>query len=173
MTVRRERSRPELRFLFVFLGTLCVGFSALALAPVDEAVVGPLTDGVARVSGAALAALGEDITVAGRELRSPRFAVSIHNGCNGLVTGLVLAAAMLAFPGVPWPVKATGVVVGLAAIQLANLVRVVALFYTGVYLPEVFNEAHVVVWQTVVILSAVALWIVWARWAVTRARTTR
>jgi exosortase H (IPTLxxWG-CTERM-specific) len=171
--VGRARTRPELKFLVVFLGTLCVGFSVLALAPVNESVVGPVTDGVARVSGAVLAALGEDITVAGRELRSPRFAVSIHNGCNGLVTGLVLAAAILAFPATPWPLKAAGVMVGLAVIQLANLVRVVALFYTGVYLPGVFNEAHVVIWQTVVILSAVALWIMWARWAVTRARTTQ
>jgi exosortase H (IPTLxxWG-CTERM-specific) len=155
-----------------FLAILCLGFSALALGPVDRSVVGPLTDGVARISGAALAALGEDVAVAGRELRSPRFAVSIHNGCNGLVTGLVLAAAVLAFPAAPWSAKVVGLVAGLAAVQLANLVRVVALFYTGVYLPEVFNEAHVAVWQTAIILFAVALWIVWARWAATRARTS-
>jgi exosortase H (IPTLxxWG-CTERM-specific) len=157
--------------LLGFLAILWAGFSALALRPVDESVVGPLTDGVARVSGSVLAALGEEVTVVGRELRSPRFAVSIHNGCNGLVTGLVLAAAILAFPA-PWTTRVAGMVAGLAAIQLANLVRVVALFYTGVYLPEYFNEAHVVVWQSAVILWAVALWVVWARWAVARRRTS-
>jgi len=156
--------RPEVRFIVLFGVILGVGFTTLALRPVDEVVVGPFTAFVARLSGGVLGILGEEITVSGCDLRSPRFAVSIHNGCNGLVTSLVLVSGILAFPA-PWRTRIAGVFFGLAAVQFINLIRVVALFYTGVYLPEAFNESHVVVWQSVVILSGVALWMVWARWA--------
>jgi hypothetical protein len=34
---------------------------------------------------------------------------------------------------------------------------------TGVYFPALFDSSHTVVWQTVVILFAVLLWIFWAQ----------
>ncbi len=55
-----------------------------------------------------------------------------------------------------------GVVLGMVVIQLVNLVRVVALFLTGAYLPKLFDTSHTVIWQTVVILAGVLLWIFWA-----------
>ena len=50
------------------------------------------------MSGVVLGLLGEDIAVVGCDLRSPRFAVTIYNGCNGLITSLILVAGVLAFP---------------------------------------------------------------------------
>jgi exosortase/archaeosortase family protein len=59
------------------------------------------------------------------------------------------------------------------AIQVVNLVRVVALFLTGAYLPKFFDSSHTVVWQTIVILFGVLLWIFWAnRFAVATDRVT-
>jgi exosortase/archaeosortase family protein len=55
-----------------------------------------------------------------------------------------------------------GVALGFVAIQLVNLIRVVALFLTGVYFPRLFDSSHTVIWQTVVVLSGVLLWILWA-----------
>ena len=45
---------------------------------------------------------------------------------------------------------------------LSFLIRVVALFLTGIYFPKLFDASHTVVWQTLVILSGVLLWIFWA-----------
>jgi hypothetical protein len=39
---------------------------------------------------------------------------------------------------------------------------VVALFLTGAYFPALFDASHTVVWQTLVILSGMLLWIFWA-----------
>jgi hypothetical protein len=33
---------------------------------------------------------------------------------------------------------------------------------TGAYLPSLFDTSHTVIWQTLVILSGVLLWLVWA-----------
>jgi len=48
------------------------------------------------------------------------------------------------------------------AIQAVNLVRVVALYLTGANFPSLFDASHTVVWQTIVILFSVLLWILWA-----------
>ncbi len=172
-TIVRLWTTRESRFLLLFFALLITGFFVLALRPVNDAVVVPFTAGIARVSGAVLRLFGEDLTVVGCDLRSPRFAVTIYNGCNGLITSLIFVSAVLAFPA-RIGAKLVGVVGGLLAIQLVNLVRILALFYTGVFAPEWFDESHLVIWQSIVILCGVALWMLWAR-AVTNldsARTT-
>lgn len=153
--------RPEARFLVLFLAVLGSSFTIIALRPVDTALVAPYTAFIARLSGSALRLLGEQATVAGCVVSSPRFAVTIFNGCNGLITSLIFISGVLAFPA-RWSAKVIGVVGGLLAIQVINLVRVVSLFYIGIYFPALFNEAHIVIWQSVVILAGVALWIAWA-----------
>ena len=154
-------ARPEIKFVVVFLVILGVSFSVIALRQVNDAVVEPYTAFIARISGASLRVFGEAATVTGCEVRSPRFAVTIFNGCNGLITSLVFVAAVLAFPA-GWRAKLIGVVGGLAAIQLINLLRIVSLFYIGVYLPQYFSDAHVLVWQSLVLISGAALWVMWA-----------
>ena len=74
---------------------------------------------------------------------------------------LIFLAAVLAFPA-PWRARLVGLAVGAVAIQAVNLVRVVALYLTGAYFPAWFDASHTVVWQTVVILFSVLLWILWA-----------
>ena len=166
MTVATLWRRPEIRFLVLFLVILSVSFTVIALRPVNDAFVDPYTALVARMSGQALRLLGEDATVSGCVLSSPRFAVTIYNGCNGLITSLIFVSGVLAFPA-SWRAKAVGVIGGLIAIQLINLVRIVSLFYIGIFLPRFFNESHIFVWQSIVILAGVSLWIVWAHRAAT------
>ena len=157
----RQSRRREITFLVLFVALLGAGFALVSLNWVNDHAVEPFTAGVARASAAALRLLGQDITMQGTILRSPRFAVNIRNGCNGVEAMLIFLAAVLAFPA-PWRARAAGLALGVVAIQAVNLVRVVALFLTGVYLPRIFDASHTVVWQTIVILFAVALWIYWA-----------
>ena len=164
--------RPDARFLVIFLAILGVAFTTIAFNKVNDAVVIPYTGFVARLSGAVLGLLGEDITVAGCDVSSPRFAVTIYNGCNGLITSLIFVSGVLAFPA-SWRAKAGGVVAGLLAIQGINLVRIVSLYYIGVFLPDYFDESHILIWQSLVILAGVGLWIVWARSAATAHRLAR
>ncbi len=43
------------------------------------------------------------------------------------------------------------------------MVRIISLFYIGIYFPDLFNDAHIFIWQSLVILAGVALWITWAQ----------
>lgn len=162
MKIREVWRRPDARFLILFLAILGSSFAVIALRPVNEAVVLPYTAFIARVSGAILRLFGEQATVSGCLVSSPRFAVTIFNGCNGLITSLIFISGVLAFPS-RWPAKAIGVAGGLLAIQVINMVRIVSLFYIGIFFPSLFNDAHTSIWQSVVILAGVGLWIAWAR----------
>ena len=154
--------RRETRFLVTFLLVLAASFTLLAWTPVNDHVVEPFTGLVARASGVALNLIGQDVTRTGTVLRSAGFGVNIRNGCNGVEAMVILLAAIVAFPA-SWRARLLGIALGALAIQLVNLVRVVALYLTGAYLPRFFDTSHTVVWQTLVILSAVLIWIVWAQ----------
>ncbi len=156
-----QRNRRELTFLVVFALLLGLSFSLISLNWVNDNVIEPLTAGIARVSGATLDLIGQDVTMNGTVIRSPRFAVNIRNGCNGVEAMLIFLAAVLAFPA-SWKSRLIGLGLGIVIIQIVNLIRVVALFLTGAYLPRFFDTSHTVIWQTLVILTGVLLWVFWA-----------
>ncbi len=153
--------RQEITFLTVFILILGGGFTLLSVNWVNDNVIEPFTAGVAKASGVALNLIGQDIEMTGTIIRNNRFAVNIKNGCNGVETMIIFLGAVLAFPA-SWKARAIGLSLGLLAIQFVNLIRVVALFLTGAYYPKFFDSSHTVVWQTVVILFGVILWIFWA-----------
>ena len=153
--------RKSLRFLARFLALLVVFYFLVAWNPINDAIIVPFTSGIARVSGAILAALGEKVTVAGTEIRSGGFAVQIENGCNGVEAALLFGSAVLAFPA-PWRRRLPGLVAGFAAIQLLNLIRVVSLFWIGAHRPALFNSSHTVIWQSAIVLASVLLFLLWA-----------
>lgn len=153
--------RRSLVFLARFAVLLVVFYFLVAWRPVNDAAIVPFTAGVARVSAAVLRAAGEDVSVSGTQIRSSRFAVDIENGCNGVETALLFGAAVLAFPA-SWRRKLLGLAAGFAAIQAINLVRVVSLFWIGAHRPALFTSSHGVLWQSIVVLCGVLLFLVWA-----------
>jgi len=161
---------PAGRFVLRYLVALGIAFALMALPPVNEHVVNPYTTFVAKEGALALRLFGEAVTVKEQILASPRFAVAIFNGCNGLEAILIFACGVLAFPAPVRP-KLLGLAMGFVGIQVFNVVRIVALYYTGVFRPQWFSAAHVLVWQSLVILFAVSLWVIWAqRYGTSKAR---
>ena len=140
---------------------LVVFYLIVASRPVNDAVIVPFTAGIASVSGKLLNLLGERTEVVGTELRSSSFGVNIENGCNGVETALLFGAAVLAFPA-RWTHRLLGLVVGFLAIQVLNLFRVITLFWIGLHRPALFSSSHTVIWQSVVVLFGVVLFLIWA-----------
>ena len=170
-TSRLAGYHREIRFLLVFAVVLGGSFAALSWSPVNDHVIEPFTGGIAKASGVALNLLGQNVERQDTMIRSSRFAVNIKNGCNGVEAMVILLAAIVAFPA-SWRARGIGLGLGIVVVQIVNLIRVVALFLTGAYLPKLFDSSHTVIWQTIVILSAVLLWMYWAnRFAVPRPST--
>jgi exosortase H (IPTLxxWG-CTERM-specific) len=160
--VKRLFASRSGRFLGLYALVLTVGFLVLALRPVNDRVVNPYTTFVAHEAGAVLNLFGERATVTHQVLSSPRFSVEIYNGCNGLEAILIFVSGVVAFPA-PWRRKLVGIALGFVAIQVFNVVRVVSLFYIGALRPQWFSVSHVFVWQSLVIVFGVVLWLVWVR----------
>jgi exosortase H (IPTLxxWG-CTERM-specific) len=153
-----------LRFASVFLAILLGLFAAELTAPGQAWAVGPWTAWVARTAGAAARLFDPAVITDGATLYSSRsgFAVTILAGCNGLEAMFVLIAAVLAYPA-PWRNRLIGLVAGLSTIAVANLVRIVSLFYLGQWNATAFEWAHLYVWQALIMLDALIVWLVWLR----------
>jgi len=156
-----RRYKQEIAFLGLFLLLLGGGFTLLSVNWVNDHLVDPFTMGVAKTSGAALNLIGQNVSMRGTQILSSKFAVDIKNGCNGLETVIIFVSAVLSFPA-PLKARFVGLLLGVVAIQIVNLIRVVALFLTGSYFPALFDSSHTVVWQTIVIGFGVLLWMFWA-----------
>jgi exosortase/archaeosortase family protein len=84
-------------------------------------------------------------------------------GCNGVEALLILVSALLAFPA-PWARRGIGVLAGTVAILGVNLVRLVNLVVVARFAPAWLDVFHVYVWQVLIVLVAVALFLVWGHY---------
>jgi exosortase H (IPTLxxWG-CTERM-specific) len=153
-----------LRFFILFLLIQGVLFTLDVLEPVRKVFVLPFTELLARASAWLVMLFDAKVHAEGIVLRSLSngFAVSIQPGCNGIEASIVLIAAILAFPA-PWKHRLIGLLAGLAAIQGLNLVRIISLFYLGQWNMTVFEWAHLYLWQALIMLDALVVFVIWVR----------
>ncbi len=154
---------PPLRFVLGF-GLWLGLFSILFQLPgADDFVVEPLIEISAHASSAGLVLFGYETTVEGKILKQTDggYFVSIEKGCDASYVMAIFVSAVLAFPAA-WKLKAFGILAGLPAVMLINLGRIMCLYYVGLEHPALFETFHLNVWQTIVIILSMALWLIWA-----------
>jgi exosortase H (IPTLxxWG-CTERM-specific) len=153
-----------LRFFVLFIAIQALLFG-LELTPWAQAhFVEPWTGVLAAISTWLVTVFDPDVMAIGKIMRSTQngFAVSIEAGCNGVEATIVLVAAILAFPA-PWKHKLAGLAAGIVAVQGLNVVRVISLFYLGQWNREWFEWAHLYVWQALIMLDVLVVWLIWVR----------
>ncbi|HEY1459035.1 MAG TPA: exosortase H [Casimicrobiaceae bacterium] len=152
------------RFFVLFL-LLQGALFGLELTPwAQEWFVVPWTNTLAAISAGLVRLFDPAVIAQGKVLQSAHngFAVSIEAGCNGVEATIVLLAAILAFPA-PWKRKLLGLAIGIVAVQGLNIVRVISLFYLGQWNFSVFEWAHLYVWQALIMLDVMVVWLLWVR----------
>ncbi|MDP1679490.1 MAG: exosortase H [Candidatus Nitrotoga sp.] len=153
-----------LRFSILFAVILVTLFAAELTQPMQSAVVLPWTAALVRISAGLINLIDSHVTAFDKIIQSTTngFAVSIEAGCNGIEAAIVLIAAMLAFTA-PWKYRVIGIFVGLFAVQALNIVRVISLFYLGQWNMKVFEWAHLYLWQALIMLDVLIVWLIWLR----------
>ncbi len=153
-----------IRFLLLFLLIQGVLFGAQLTPWGQEYFVIPWTTALATICQKIVTLFDANVVAVGKILRSTSngFAVSIEAGCNGVEATIVLLAAILAFPA-PWKYKLIGFLAGIVAVQGLNIVRVISLFYLGQWNMKFFEWAHLYVWQALIMLDVLIVWLVWIR----------
>ena len=154
-----------LRFLLMFLLLQIALFGTEMLQVVQTHVVLPWTSLLADSSGWLLSLFDSNVDTMGKIVRSTDngFAISIEPGCNGVEAMIVLLAAIAAFPA-PFSYKLKGLVWGFFAIQTMNLLRIISLFYLGQWSETLFDWAHLYIWQALIMLDALIVFLVWIRY---------
>jgi exosortase H (IPTLxxWG-CTERM-specific) len=148
---------------FAWFLALQAGLFGLELTPwAQQWFVVPWTNSLAAISAGIVKLFDPEVISHGKVLQSTSngFAVSIEAGCNGVEATIVLVAAILSFPA-KWSRKLIGLAAGVVAVQGLNIVRVISLFYLGQWNFNVFEWAHLYVWQALIMLDVLIVWLLW------------
>lgn len=162
-----------LRFLLTFVGVLLLLFVAQLTPPAQEHVIVPFTGFLAQASAWLVGLFDAGVVSQGKALLNGRTGegVVIEAGCNGVEACIILVAALAAYPA-GWRTKLVGLALGLVAVQAVNLLRIISLFYLVQWSKPLFEFAHLYLWQALIMLDVVVVWLLWMRWA-TRERYRR
>lgn len=155
-----------LNLRFTVIMTLYSG--AVFLAYRDEIlgpVLTPLTPGTTGILVMLLHGIGIDVVRHGTILvHSGGFAARIVYGCTGVLPVIMFIGCVVAYSR-RWPDIVAGMVFGVPLLWMINMLRLVSLFYLGVYHPQMFALAHEVVWQGILAMTFIALWLSWICWS--------
>jgi exosortase H (IPTLxxWG-CTERM-specific) len=159
--------RPQgLNLRFAVIMTIYGG--AVFLVYRDEVlgpILAPLAAWTAHITLVLVHGLGIDGVRDGAVLAHPDgFAYKVAYTCTGFFPITTFIACVLAYPG-KWHAKRVGIAFGVPLLWVVNLLRLVHLFYLGVYIPDAFAPAHEVVWKGLVAVTFIALWLSWIRWS--------
>lgn len=160
--------RLSLRFVLA-LG-LFVGVALLLYREeVLEPALMPLDVATMKATEFLLRLTGLDVVRVGTRIYQPGgFTYWVDYRCTGLLPAAFLAVAVLAYP-TRGRLKVRGLALGVPLLLGLNQVRLVSLFYIGLYRPSIYDTAHLVVWESLIIIAIIGIWLAWTRWADARA----
>jgi archaeosortase B (VPXXXP-CTERM-specific) len=155
-----RRHRTAVKAGLIFGGSILVFMLIYSRMVQTEALTGFLTFN-ARATGAILNLFGASAQVDGTLISSPDYSMRIVTECTGLVPMAIVVCAVLAYPGTAKQ-KAIGAALGIVGMFVLNLVRTVSLFFIGGHFSaSFFDTAHFLIWQPVMIVAAIVLWLFW------------
>jgi exosortase H (IPTLxxWG-CTERM-specific) len=153
-----------IRFFILFTVLLIGLFTLEILQPAEKYVILPFTSFIADISVWIIQMFDDNVMAISNVIRDKTtgFGVRIERGCNGVEAVIILFAAIFSFPA-PIKHKLIGFTIGFFAIQALNLVRIVSLFYLGQWNQVAFEWFHLYLWQALIIMDALVVWLVWLR----------
>ncbi|MCP4569727.1 MAG: exosortase H [FCB group bacterium] len=152
---------PLIKVYLLFILTILVLFTLIMVKPVYFKVVVPFNNFLAWSSGAVLGLLGTDnISVSGTQVVAPGMGLNIAEGCNGIYALSIIIAGVMAFPA-RIKQKLIGLALAIAVIMILNYIRILTLWYFGIYSDFLFNTMHLYVWEFVIIALGAGVWYYW------------
>ncbi len=108
------------------------------------------------------------LSVVGMDAQAFGTTVSIVDGlsfriiyhCTGLFLMSIYASAVWAYPAT-WLERLLGLVLGLPVLFGLNVLRLAALGIVGKYFPQYFDLSHEYLWQGLLIVFVLVLWVQW------------
>ena len=156
---------PALRYLGLFILITVALFSVLATPRAEQVFIAPFTRGLVDACAALIGLFDGRVQALGDILRftDGHGAVQVLAGCNAVEVCALLFAAIVAFPG-KLKYGLIGAGVGIAALQLVNLLHIISLLYLSRGSQSLFEFFHNYVWDAMIGLEGMLIFFLWVRW---------
>ncbi len=126
----------------------------------------PLQEAVSANVHSLLGLIGFDVVRDGFSMASGDIAFFVSEDCTGWKSMLLLTALIFAVPGAGMRKRIAGVALGVTAVYLGNLARIIAVVLAWkAFGPGFAGLVHGYFWQAGLILLVLAVWIAWLAWA--------
>ncbi len=160
------------KFFIIFIIIQLALFSGEQLVFAQNHFIIPFTELIAKISAFLIQSFDDKVISQGIVLShvENNFSVAIQSGCNGIEAVIVLIAAMLAFP-TSWQLKLKGILIGFFAVEILNIIRIISLFYIGQWDFTLFEWAHLYVWEALIMLDVLIVFLFWLRLLPARPQT--
>jgi len=152
------------RFVWSFFGVQLGLFALTQLPVIRQHLVLPWTYLLADACASLVTLFDVHAAAQGKVLWNPGngLGVSIEAGCNGVEAYIILIAGVVGYPA-QWRQRAWGLVLGFAAVQGLNVLRVISLFYLVQWNERAFYIFHTYLWQGLIMLDVLVFWLLWIR----------
>ncbi len=159
--IKYSSHKRELRFFFLFIIFFVSGqlLYYAARPALDPYLVGLLTV-KASSNIINIVTPDEKTAVSEKMIHSGEFKLYLNDGCEGVDGIVLIVAALCAFP-VGMKYKLSGIVAGSVIIYLANLSRIIMLYYALKYKNGFFEILHIYVGQVYIIFIGLIFFILW------------
>jgi len=155
-----RRSSFPLGAILLFGLFLIAGNYGITLPWLDRTIITPWTEANAAAAAAVSTALGQRAYAYDTSLIASGGRLVVKKGCNGVEAFVILVSAILASP-VAVSRRLLGVLLAAAGIFGCNILRLVNLLFVAVHYPERLDLFHIYVWQTLIVLMAFGIFMLW------------
>lgn len=155
----KDRS-PVLKFVLLF--GLLIGLFYLMWATqwFHDIIVSNVTKLDAKIASVILNIFGWGTQTIGNTIESDALTLNVKTGCDGLEAMAMFSSGVIAYTA-SLAHKFRGLLYGIAFLFALNIVRILHLYVTGVYMPTYFEFFHQNFWQIVFIFLSIVLWAFW------------
>ncbi len=153
-----QKNKSTVNFVLLFSLFIIIAHLIVFLIQITDFIV-VLNNMTARLVFLSLRTFTSEVIMNNEVLIWGNFSLKIITECTGLFLFIVYAGAVVSFP-TTWRKKALGLL-GLPALFLLNLVRLLVLMLIGRYYRSAFDFVHHYLWQTTFIIAVIAVWMVW------------
>lgn len=157
---QRKWNGGTVRFLIIFFSCLSV-FAIAYLFLRSSAAFVPILDFNAMAASSTLNLFGASTYANGAIVSSSDFTFRVTPECTSIIFTGIFISIVLAWPS-KIREKLIGIAIGIAVLLFLNLVRLITLFYIGSAFPDFLDIAHFFLWQILMILLTIGLWLLWS-----------
>jgi exosortase/archaeosortase family protein len=162
---------PMLRYVGAFMGLLLIFYVVYSSNFFDQYFLQPIVSFQTKISSILLNLVGQTNTADGITLTGLNRSLNVSKGCDGMEVSALYLIGILLMP-FSWRSKGVGLFWGFTVLFLLNILRIMGLFVTKMYMPSAFDFLHLHGGFALFTVVAIFMWMIWANWAIKKEKNS-